>query len=364
MNGPVKTIRFLLQAVCLFLMAAGLAGVLLASFFVSAMVIVWFQEGALQSTDQKMLGQGAKWLLASGAVVTFAWWLRRRIVANKDDDTFRLVASKTGRPENLAQGVFEILFFVCVVIGLWAVTPASAIMKLPLVAAWFALAYLGMHGRIALHELGHLLAGWLLGMELRKVQIGIGPLLWSGSFSNGLFWEWRLWARGGFVVATHRSTKGYRARQFLVIAAGPLMDLVLLWSSYQLIARAFGGLAAAFSQGAFGFTVWILFWSTVLSAIEGLVPYRLWMGHHKVWTDGYWLVRLLTGSSGHVAELAQNSDWLGLLDLLQSDGTRSAAFSDAIGRELLASSAAFHEQRTLLSSRLLRKPSFTFGPPA
>ena len=164
MNCPVKSLlRFLLQAVCLFLMAAAFVAALIASFFLIAMLIVWFQEGALQTADWKMLGAGAKWLLGSGVLIGVTWWLRGKIVPNPaGDNSFRLVES-TPRSEKLVQDISGVLLVICLAIWLWALSSGSVLVRVPIVASWITVGFLGMHGRIALHELGHLAAAWLFG---------------------------------------------------------------------------------------------------------------------------------------------------------------------------------------------------------
>jgi hypothetical protein len=367
MNRPVKTIlRSLFQAVCLFLVAVGLLAATLAGSFVSVMVVVWFKEGALQILDWKMLGAATKWLVGSCLLVGVAWWLQRKSGGNLTrDGSFRLVEVRSGQSEKIVQNVADLVILVLLVIWLWSRIPGAAISRISMVVGWLTIGFIGMHARIALHEIGHLAAARFVGFELRKIQVGVGPLLWSRSFANGLRSEWRAWPQGGHTFATQRNTDGYRARQSFVVAAGPLTDAVILWLSCQLAAPAFGGLEEI--QGAWGVVSFALFWWTVISAVGGLVPHQRWMDHQKVWTDGYWLLRLWTGSRAQVAELARNSDGRGLLDLLKSDSARSVMHPDAGAREFpafLGGPAAFHEQRTLLSSRLLRKTSIISSPQA
>ncbi len=78
-----KLLRFVGQAACLFLVAAGLLAALAATFCLLAMLIVWFQEGALQSSDRTMVAWGVKGLLGSGALIGLAWWLRGKIVPSQ-----------------------------------------------------------------------------------------------------------------------------------------------------------------------------------------------------------------------------------------------------------------------------------------
>jgi hypothetical protein len=354
-----KFLRFVGQAVCILLVAAGLLAALFATFCLVAMLIVWFQEGALQPADWPIVAAGAKWLLGSVLLVGVAWWLRGKIVPDSvRNHSFRLVDSKSGHLEKLAQNVVTIGSFVILAAWLWARVPGSFIIKVPVVAGWLATGFLGCHACIALHELGHLAAAWLVGFDLRKIQVGMGPLLWSRSFAGGLLSEWRAWPQTGFLFATPRKTEGFRARQSLFVAGGPLANVMVLWAAYQLVARVFGGFVAAFGQGPGGLMVCALFWWMALATVGGLMPHKMWLNRHEIWNDGYWLVRLWTGSRADLTELARRSNWREYLDLLQSDSPRSVAPLEP------SNPVALQEQRALLSSRLLRKASITSAPPA
>ena len=351
-----SVLRFLFQSVCLFLVAAGSLAALLASCAISAMLIAWYQEGALQTTDHQILARAAQWLLGSCVLVGVAWQLRRRTIANNaHDDTFKLVQSESGRPEKLVQEVFEILFFVFLAIGLWGLIPGSAVIKVPTVAGWLTVGFLGMHARIFLHELGHLVAARLLGLDLRKIQVGVGPLLWSHTLASGVFCEWRFSPEGGFVLASHRSTESFKARQSLFVTAGPLADILILWCSHRIITRAFGGLGAAFTHSSGGLIVFALFWWTAMSAVTGLVPLKVWMGHRRVWSDGYWLLRLWTASKEGMKELASNPEWRAALELLRAsrpDGKVIVVEPEGPGSRP-GSSLTFQQQQAQLASRLL-----------
>jgi|GEM_PF-3394789 len=366
MNCPVrKTLRFLGQVACILLVAAGLLAALAASFCLLAMLIVWFQEGALQPADRPFVAGGVKWLLGSGVLIGVAWWLRGKTVPNPTgDNSFRLIKAKSGRLEKLVERVSGFAFLLWLATQLWAREPGSAFSTVPIVAGWITLGFLGLHAHIALHELGHLAAAWLLRLSPQKIQVGVGPLIWSRAFANGLLCEWRAWPHGGLVLARPaRRATGFRTRQSLFIAAGPLTDLLVLWTAYQVILLSFGGLRALFFHGPGGFVFFGVFCVAALTAFGGVIPRQGRLGHTTVWTDGYVFLRLLTGSSLTYPELAYDSKWQGPLEMLASDGSRSALLPDAVERKLLDSPAAFHEQRTRLSSRLLRKPSFIFGPP-
>src|SRR5712692_5296501 len=62
----VKTVlRYLFDSICLFLAAAGLLAVLVASFMISALVVAWDQDSRLQHEDWRMMATAAQWLVGS-----------------------------------------------------------------------------------------------------------------------------------------------------------------------------------------------------------------------------------------------------------------------------------------------------------
>lgn len=365
-NCPMqKMLRSVGQSVCILLVAAGLLAALFSTFCLGAMAFVWTQEGAFLPTDRTMVAAGVKWLLWSCVLVGTAWWLRGKIGNKPGDNSFRLVQSKSGHLEKVVQNVFLIGCVVLLAIWLWPRVPGSAVMKVPAVAGWLVAGFLGSHVLIALHEIGHLLAAWLVGFDLQKIQVGLGPVLWSRSFASGLVAQGRAWPSMGFLSATPRKTVGFRARQSFVVAAGPLANLIVLWVTYQLITRAFGGLVAAFDAGPGGLMVFALFWWGALATLEGLVPHKVRSDDQEVWSDGYWLLWLWTGSGADITKLARGSNWRELLELCQSDGPQSRVPLEPVDpglRAYLASPVALQEQRARLSSRLLRKRQITFGP--
>ena len=321
------------------------------------MLIVWSQEGKLLTDDKQILAKAAVWLLGSCFFVYATWWLRCR-AGGKRDHSFTLVQSTSGASEKLFQEISEIILFVVLAVWLWAIIPGNAFIKIPRVAGWLAVGFFGMHARILLHELGHLIGAWLVGLNLRKIQVGVGPLVWSCSLANGLRCEWRAWSRGGFVLATHRNNKGFRARQSLFVAAGPLADMLVLWSAYRLIIHTFGSLAVAFAHGTGGLLVSVLFWTTLVSAVSGLVPHMVWIGNNRMWSDGYLLLRLWTASREGISELASHPDWRRALELLQSEHPRQEISSEVIdseAHEYLDTLQAFQQQQARLGSPLLSK---------
>ena len=130
-----KFLRFVGQAVCILLVAAGLLAALFATFCLVAMLIVWFQEGALQPVDWPIVAAGAKWLLGSVLLVAIAWWLRGKIVPDSvRNNRLGLVDSKSGHSEKLVQNVVTIGSFFVLAASLWPRVTGSFSIKIQAVS--------------------------------------------------------------------------------------------------------------------------------------------------------------------------------------------------------------------------------------
>ena len=352
---PLKRfVIFLFEACCLFIVAAGILAVLISSFAVAAMVIVRCTQGALLDMDRYTLGKAVEWLLGSVAVVAVTWFVRLRVISQEGrDDSLRLAESKHPRRDDLVQFCFEIGFFVLLTVSLWGSSLAPPVIKLTIVGGCWSLVFFALHARILIHELGHLFTARALGFQLRKLQVGIGPLLWSHMFNNGLCCEWRLSSRAGFVIAFPRDATGYRARQLLMVLAGPAADGLLIWLGYELIARFYGGLVNAYDHGPVGLTVFGLFWWTVLSALNGLIPHKMRISYREIWTDGYSILCLCTASSEEIAKLARAIDPERAIEMLRSNAHPSQPQeSDGPDLDSARSLQNFREQQSRLNSRL------------
>jgi hypothetical protein len=349
--------RFLLEAICSVLMAVGFLAALVASFFIIGVVAIWCQEGALQDTDRKMFVSAAEWLAASSLLAGTILWLRHRFIVNKSGDAgFRLVKSLSRQEERLVQQISDKFLIALLAMWLWVVVPGNAFIKISITAGWVLVAFLGLHVWILAHELGHLVAAWILGLNLQKIQVGVGDLLWGRTLSTGLRCEWRASPRRGLVIATQRHSAGFRVRQWLFVAGGPLVDAFVVWSGYIFLTRVFGQLGAAFRDGANGVTLSALFCLIALSAIGNLVPHTVWLGNQKVWTDGYWLFRLLTTSRERIEELIFNDYYKTTLELLRTVHAQGSRPAKAVPNTPKQSGphpvSTFRDQKARLASRL------------
>lgn len=359
--------RSLVQTICFLVIAAGFLGVLGSSFFIAAMVYTWFYEGRLLAGDRKLLVDVIKWFLVASTIVGVACWSYRKIaVKNGGDNSFRLVKSGTAITEPQVFEAIELLFFALLGFLIWLVASGNSMTRILLVAGWLVAALLGTYACIAFHEIGHLSAAWCVNMKLEKMQIGVGPVLWSRRLAGGFIWQWRAWPYGGFTFAAPQTTRAFRIRQFLFVAGGPLMDVIFLCLVYQVITQLFGGLGEAWTHGPFGLVLSVLFCRHAIEAGHGLVPLKFCLGNQQTWTDGYWIVRLLTGSKAAIQQLAEGSDWMKTLESLQREDSEGRLFQRATLEtgERLADLPGYSEQQAVLSSRLLGRPSSTSVPPA
>jgi hypothetical protein len=305
-----KLFRIFVAFLCAVLGAAAILGLLLASFLILAMMSVWFHEGHLTEEDMHSLVRGGGALLVTALVLWGTWWLGRRVFGREVfSGSFKQVPSKTGRTERLALSISTVA--ILAISGLWIYerTRGNEWLRLVEVIGWLVVVFLALHVRVLLHELGHLSAAQLLRMQRWKIQIGTGPLLWWRVSRHGLRWEWRLWPQIGLVFAQKDEVHGFKWRQIVFIAAGPVVDALIIWAGYTLIIRSFGGLFDAFTGNALGVVVVILFWLTTSSAINGLIPHRIHLGLQSLYTDGYWLCRLCLLSDKKAQEFVMRKRW-------------------------------------------------------
>ena len=151
----------------------------------------------------------------------------------------------------------------------------------------------------ALHEIGHFVAGKLVGLDAGGISVG--PLAFAKSGKNWRFrFDWRTCIIGGFF--TPLTTVDVPPLRYVwLVAGGPLASIVLT--------VLFGLICAQYGSGAWS---WIgsLFWTSLFSVIISLIPVS--SGLNK--SDGARLWQLL-----RYPERARS--WMALL-ALQTDNTK------------------------------------------
>lgn len=107
--------------------------------------------------------------------------------------------------------------------------------------------YVFMLSTVIPHELGHAIAGSLLGYRIFRVIIGYGQVLFSRKF---LGWEWevRPFPIGGVAVIATHSPRFYRLRQFLMQLAGPLVNIIFIVLLFWILPQG-RSLSSYSSQG-------------------------------------------------------------------------------------------------------------------
>jgi Peptidase family M50 len=353
-SGPVKlALRFLIRTACLLVVAITGFLAVIAGCCIVALGLVWIQEGRFLPQDEQMLGMACAFGGLSCVFAYGAWQIAR--CHGKKDDFFRYRKSSP-KPGHRSDLVWLVILFGVFAASLSGVLSGPANIRYPAFAGWLVLGFLGLHFQIFVHELGHFTTAWLMRFQLRRMQIGVGPLLWSCSFPNGLRFEWRAWPLGGLVMTTDPATTNVRRRQVLLIAAGPAADVLVLWTGCSLI-----------SSGAFGPSLWasasgllvglVLLW-TANSLVGSMIPRTAFLGDRKVRSDGYWLWQLVRVSDKQLAILTAQSRWRQALESFQSADRPAWLASNPLPvapANPAASLAAFRQQHLLLSSRVLRR---------
>jgi len=348
----------LVRAICILIVAIGLFAGVLGTSLLIAMLLVWFREPFLQPEDEKIVAWASLWTIGAASAVVFSWWLRSRTFPEGHPARrLRLVSSSSELTEQMVHNWSELGLLAVAAVWIWGSCLAGIGSKLIILVGSLIALYLAMHGRILVHELGHLIAAKAVGLNRRRLQVGAGPLIWSRLFRSGFLFEWRIFARGGWVLALPASEKNLRIRQLLFIGAGPVIDFVLICALCFGLTKLCGSLTAAFTYGVTGIIVFMLFWWTVISAVSGLIPHRVNIGGRKLWTDGYWILLLCTASIRRIKDAIRGFDSQMALEFLRANSIPLPAIDGQNGRNPDAAPAIqqFHQQRTRLAARLRPK---------
>lgn len=135
------------------------------------------------------------------------------------------------------------------------------------------------------HELAHAAAGRSLGLLVDGISIGFGKPIWRGRIF-GLEVDLRRVPMGGFALISPGFTDHLRARFFLTILAGPLVNAVILAFCWQFLSWEHFKLDER------------MHWAAILGAaqvgvlLENLVPYSFRLGDRVIASDGLTLFQL------------------------------------------------------------------------
>jgi hypothetical protein len=171
-------------------------------------------------------------------------------------------------------------------------------------------------GAVILHEMGHLIAARVLGLNPFSVFLGHGPTVWDGSLF-GLHWTLKTIPTTGFVRVWPVPMPLLRWRMLLMVGAGPAVNGVLAWLSASLIwTPPDWWVRMGLAYNTFPLLLPVLLINGLLF-IGTMIP-----GHGKIDgfaypTDGLQMIQLLLGShstispGGHsrAASFGESIEW-------------------------------------------------------
>ncbi len=101
---------------------------------------------------------------------------------------------------------------------------------------------------VGLHEAGHAIAAYWLGVRIKSITIGFGKPLWAWQF-RGVEWVWALWPLGGSVdllntriatVSPDLYTRCFDKKaiwvRIVILLSGVVANLITAWLAFVLIA--------------------------------------------------------------------------------------------------------------------------------
>jgi hypothetical protein len=151
----------------------------------------------------------------------------------------------------------------------------------------FGWLFIGMLIALAVHEAGHLICARAMGIPVRQVTVGTGPLLFGRRFGETRL-ELRLFPTGGYVLH-YPATLVHRGRRALVLSGGVLANATAIaaiftgWNEVPALADDVI-VPIVFMQ------VWIIF--------VNLLPRTVRVGDIRIGSDGLQLLELRSMASG------------------------------------------------------------------
>jgi tetratricopeptide (TPR) repeat protein len=150
------------------------------------------------------------------------------------------------------------------------------------------LLYIFMLTTVVPHELGHAIAGRLLGYKVFRVIIGYGKVLFKRRFL-GWEWEFRPFPIGGVTVIAIRSSRFYRLRRFVMLLAGPLVNVIFIVLLFWILPK--GGSLSSYSLQGVAPALDFFLANAVLLGLN-LWPYKITTAAGVTENDGLALITI------------------------------------------------------------------------
>lgn len=143
---------------------------------------------------------------------------------------------------------------------------------------------------LVIHELGHAVAGWFMGLEVVEIRLGFGAKIFARNFGR-LRVCIAKYPLCGWVVVFPSSMKGYRMRRFLCVLGGPLASGL----AYLFLVE-FGPVKAWYFDWSW---TWVLYafqrtvrYMSLWTLLVTLWPRRCRLYGQSVLSDGLELLRM------------------------------------------------------------------------
>jgi tetratricopeptide (TPR) repeat protein len=179
---------------------------------------------------------------------------------------------------------------ICLIIGLGFAALGDDFLLLGEWVLFVVLIAIAYVPAIVVHELGHAVTARLAGLELYTVTIGTGPLRAVLPMLGGVL-EFRTYPLSGGITRSYfRDTKPARWRRALMVAGGPLANLI----AAILVGSAFAVAGSAIMEDWLwaAALIWVVAGTQLVMMVNALIPRRIAIGGHRLPSDGLTLIEL------------------------------------------------------------------------
>ena len=277
---------------------------IIAGSVTAGLFIARFKEGHLVGDEIQTLWRAGLIAVGGSLIATGALWLRWRYFVRQagSANAFRLTPPQTSRQTRWVWYFNTLIYGGGMAVLLWQRSEGETTLRALEVTAWMLVLFLGLHARILVHEVGHLIAAWLTGITATKLQVGTGPVVFRRQSPGGMILEWRLLPGGGLVDSFYLAERGHRWKYWLMILGGPAANLALLLVIAWSLLEETGRLPLLAELGPGGLVLAALGGWTAMMTLVNFVPFKGRVGDRLVLSDGWQLLTLWRLPQARVVE--------------------------------------------------------------
>ncbi len=277
---------------------------IVAGSVTAGLLFARFKEGHFVGDEIQTLWKAGLIAVGGSLVTTGACWLRWRYFTGPDRsvNAFRLTPPQTSRQTRWVWYFNTLIYGGGMAVLLWQRSEGETAPRILEVTAWMLLLFLGLHARILVHEVGHLIAAWLTGITATKLQVGTGAVVFRCQLQGGMLLEWRLLPGGGLVDSFYLAEKGHRWRYWLMILGGPAANVTLLLIIAWCLLDETGHLPLLAELRPGGLVLAALGGWTAMMTLINFVPFKGRVGDRLVLSDGWQLLTLWRLPQARVVE--------------------------------------------------------------